>query len=168
MSPAFHDYLLIAPNARVDRPSSSRYDSINVIKADALVTAIEKRVDNMGVAETFASGAKMVSFETLETFARELVKRHRPIKINYAKKFGISDAGNQSSPQPNASIRVKLNNVQTTPAVSKSAEAQQEGKVCPTCGASMVKRVAKKGANARNFFWGCSTFPKCKGIVPCE
>lgn len=35
---------------------------------------------------------------------------------------------------------------------------------CPKCGQSMVKRIAQKGANAGNSFWGCSGFPKCRGI----
>ena len=37
---------------------------------------------------------------------------------------------------------------------------------CPTCGATMVKREAKRGANAGNVFWGCSTYPSCKCIRP--
>ncbi len=36
---------------------------------------------------------------------------------------------------------------------------------CPKCGSEMVLRTARKGANAGNQFWGCSTFPKCKGTV---
>lgn len=36
---------------------------------------------------------------------------------------------------------------------------------CPKCGAEMIQRVAKQGANAGNRFWGCSRFPACKGIV---
>ena len=35
---------------------------------------------------------------------------------------------------------------------------------CPICGNTMVLRTAKKGANAGNAFWGCSTFPRCRGI----
>lgn len=35
---------------------------------------------------------------------------------------------------------------------------------CPKCGSDMVKRVAKRGQNAGNEFWGCSRFPKCRGI----
>ena len=42
---------------------------------------------------------------------------------------------------------------------------KQEGRMCPDCGASMVVRVAKKGAHANEPFWGCSTYPKCKAIV---
>jgi restriction system protein len=36
---------------------------------------------------------------------------------------------------------------------------------CPRCGASMVLRTAKRGGNAGGQFWGCSSFPKCRGIV---
>lgn len=35
---------------------------------------------------------------------------------------------------------------------------------CPQCGDTMVKRVAKKGMNAGNLFWGCTGFPKCRGV----
>ncbi len=33
---------------------------------------------------------------------------------------------------------------------------------CPKCGNSLVKRVAKKGVNAGNEFYGCSGFPRCR------
>lgn len=36
--------------------------------------------------------------------------------------------------------------------------------ICLQCGASMVKRIARKGANAGGEFWGCSKFPTCKGV----
>ena len=34
---------------------------------------------------------------------------------------------------------------------------------CPKCGAVMVKRLAKRGANAGSYFYGCSRFPHCRG-----
>ncbi len=34
---------------------------------------------------------------------------------------------------------------------------------CPRCGASMVRRIARQGANAGRGFLGCSAYPKCKG-----
>lgn len=36
--------------------------------------------------------------------------------------------------------------------------------MCPACGASMVRRTAKRGANAGGQFWGCSNYPGCRGI----
>lgn len=34
---------------------------------------------------------------------------------------------------------------------------------CPECGKPMVRRTARKGANAGSAFWGCSSFPRCRG-----
>jgi restriction system protein len=56
-------------------------------------------------------------------------------------------------------------------AVQGSSEAVVAAKVkpavihCPKCSSPMVKRVAKRGQNAGNEFWGCSQYPKCRGIV---
>ncbi|WP_306602675.1 restriction endonuclease [Azonexus sp.] len=41
---------------------------------------------------------------------------------------------------------------------------EQTMPACPKCGSEMVRRTAKKGANAGNQFWGCSRFPSCTGI----
>ncbi|HMN14173.1 MAG TPA: restriction endonuclease [Bellilinea sp.] len=35
---------------------------------------------------------------------------------------------------------------------------------CPSCGGEMKKRVARHGANAGKEFWGCASYPKCKGV----
>lgn len=37
---------------------------------------------------------------------------------------------------------------------------------CPTCGAAMTLRIAKRGAMAGSKFWGCSTYPVCRGTRP--
>jgi hypothetical protein len=34
---------------------------------------------------------------------------------------------------------------------------------CPSCGAAMARRVAKRGAKSGQEFWGCSRYPACKG-----
>lgn len=47
------------------------------------------------------------------------------------------------------------------PAIVKVA--QGAGVACPVCGGAMLQRVAKQGANAGKQFWGCSTYPACKG-----
>ena len=38
--------------------------------------------------------------------------------------------------------------------------------VCPRCQHSMVQRTAKMGSLAGQTFWGCSTFPACRGTRP--
>ena len=37
---------------------------------------------------------------------------------------------------------------------------------CPKCGSRMVERVARQGHNAGHAFWGCETFPSCRGALP--
>jgi len=36
---------------------------------------------------------------------------------------------------------------------------------CPKCGSPMVLREIKKGPNKGKQFWGCTKFPKCRGII---
>jgi restriction system protein len=38
--------------------------------------------------------------------------------------------------------------------------------VCPKCGARMLERVARRGPNAGQPFWGCETFPRCRATLP--
>jgi hypothetical protein len=35
---------------------------------------------------------------------------------------------------------------------------------CPKCGSMMVSRTATRGSNKGNQFWGCSDYPRCRGI----
>lgn len=46
-----------------------------------------------------------------------------------------------------------------------NAQIKPTTPTCPICSSAMIKRTARKGNNAGNEFWGCSTFPRCKGTV---
>ncbi len=35
---------------------------------------------------------------------------------------------------------------------------------CPNCGSVMVLRTAHAGKNSGHQFWGCSSYPECKGV----
>jgi restriction system protein len=62
-------------------------------------------------------------------------------------------------------------NDQLTAAVSRrreSAGSAQDKPECPQCGSGMVLRAAKRGPNAGRNFWGCLTYPKCKGTRQAE
>ncbi|HEC27156.1 MAG TPA: restriction endonuclease [Gammaproteobacteria bacterium] len=47
--------------------------------------------------------------------------------------------------------------------VDTQDERSAEAVYCPRCNNPMVMRVAKKGSNMGQKFWGCSAFPRCKG-----
>ncbi len=44
----------------------------------------------------------------------------------------------------------------------------EEEPQCPVCGKSMKLRTARRGANAGGQFWGCSSYPRCKGTLSIE
>lgn len=56
----------------------------------------------------------------------------------------------------------------TEPVVAKvpALSDGNQSNPCPTCGADMIQRVAGRGPNAGQRFWGCSRFPKCRGTLP--
>ena len=44
--------------------------------------------------------------------------------------------------------------------------AQVQAASCPLCAKPMVRRTAKRGANAGSEFWGCTGYPACRGTRP--
>jgi len=46
--------------------------------------------------------------------------------------------------------------------VTKIIEEKKKKNLCPKCGSELILRVAKKGANAGNQFYGCKNYPKCR------
>jgi restriction system protein len=50
-----------------------------------------------------------------------------------------------------------------TPPIAETPPAPK-APACPHCRKTMVIRVARTGANAGGNFWGCSDYPKCRGI----
>lgn len=62
---------------------------------------------------------------------------------------------------------------ESTPMQAANAASAAEGMstasiapTCPACGGSMVRRTAKRGANAGAEFWGCQSYPACRGTRP--
>jgi restriction system protein len=54
------------------------------------------------------------------------------------------------------------------PSATATAHAAPAMRQCPKCGNSMLLRTAQRGANAGKRFWGCSSFPDCRGLVPVD
>ena len=58
----------------------------------------------------------------------------------------------------------KVNEPATIEVIDHTADLIQTP-TCPRCNGEMIKRVAKKGLNQGQTFFGCSKFPKCRGVV---
>jgi hypothetical protein len=76
----------------------------------------------------------------------------------FASKHNIELVGEKQFLQMLESVEWKFN-----PAVQNVL--LDERKICPKCEAEMVLRTATKGRNIGQQFWGCSTYPRCKGII---
>lgn len=142
---------------------NGRYTNIrHAIRADQLIETI-KRINNEkgpGRDKTFRS----VTQDCAEWF----LAQHKPREIDYLAKYREEPEAEQaaSRPEPPAS-----NNSDSEPlaaSVSEQSPADEVAILCPKCGAPMVKRTARKGPRAGKPFYGCSNYPKCKGIVNLE
>lgn len=65
--------------------------------------------------------------------------------------------------QPYSQANLQSENIPPTAPVPMPA-FDNAPPACPKCGNTMVLRKAKQGRNAGQSFWGCSTFPVCRGI----
>lgn len=90
--------------------------------------------------------------------SKEMVKRVSKQGATKGNEFwGCSDF-------PKCKATVQLDEVKPNEADRDSSLVDEEPK-CPKCNEPMVKRAAKKGDAAGKEFWGCSKFPKCRGVV---
>lgn len=53
-------------------------------------------------------------------------------------------------------------------APNTSAEPKSDRPTCPKCGDDMTVRTVKNGPRAGSTFWGCLSYPACKGTVSTE
>lgn len=93
--------------------------------------------------------------------------RGKPIELIDGKALVqlIRDVKGESVAVPTATT---AHPAQTAPAKIQNvqmAASDAAAPSCPKCGSPMVMRTARKGANAGGQFWGCPSYPACKGIV---
>ena len=76
MTPTFVSFVVVSPNARIDRPR--RFDTSRIIKADMVLQAVEAKLENEGVLESLAGLSRFVSGETVMEIGRKLIALHKP------------------------------------------------------------------------------------------
>lgn len=121
-----------------------------VIRADQLVAYIQR--------SNAEPDAASISERDMESLAQFFLSKHRTNATDYTTKYqGLIE----DMPAP-----VECESVSEPEPAPIAEETPAETTVlCPRCGAPMVRRKAGKGQNAGKEFYGCSKFPKCRGIV---
>jgi len=126
MPPTFRSYILVSTKSRVIRPLKEIFNTSMVIKADTLRTQIDKDIENMGPLSVLASTGKIVSGETIQEIAERIITVHKPMKMNYRKRFGLEDVSSSS------------------PIVEKPSDVQPSKRFyCSKCNKTITEKVAK-------------------------
>ena len=146
LKPAYRNIVLISQKSHLTKPKKGFYDCTAVMKTDKFADRFTGDQDNDDVLSDFSNISKVISQESLMKFAGDLTGQHKPLDIDYAKKFGLTLA---------TETEVSLRDVVNSPE-------------CPVCGKAMVLREAKKGKTEGKKFWGCTQFPKCRGVIEFE
>ena len=145
LKPKYRNIILVSPNSRLTKPKKGLYDCSSVMKGDKFLERFKKDATSDNTLEDMISVSKVISQDSLRTFTEKLALHHKPITINYKAKFGLDD--------------------EPTSVKEPSSDYDVDTPGCPQCKKAMVKRTAKKGNNIGTEFWGCSDFPKCRGII---
>lgn len=101
ITPALKSYILISPTSRLLRPAAAKFDTSMVIKADTLNTTIDERVDKASAASAIAAFSKMAGQVTMLDVAQKIAGLHKPVKIDYRRRFGIAEASLKEPPPGN-------------------------------------------------------------------
>jgi len=108
-----------------------------------------------------ATGGFVVTSGSFSDDAKAFADGRNVKLVDGHRLFGLIKQARQSlSSRVDAADRLHPVASSSPPSVAAGATA------CPACGSGMVKRIAKKGANAGGQFWGCSRYPACRGIRP--
>lgn len=147
-----------------NRISSKHFDFVLVNPEDfSVVAAIElddkshKRTDRMDRDDFLdnvckAANLKIIRFEARSSYSTNEIRQKIEMALNKGLRIVTSE--------PSAILQrpVFFNKTETSKMISKEQK-------CPNCGAQMIRRTSRSGNNAGKAFWGCSNFPKCRGII---
>lgn len=139
LKPNYRNIVLISPTSRLTKPKKGLYDCSAVMKSDKFISHFDKDVEASDL-NSLIGLTKVISSDSLRSFGEKLAYLHEPLKSDYSVKFNIDDN-------------------------ELSVEQKTDAPACPQCGVAMVKRSVKSGKNIGKEFWGCSTYPKCKGVL---
>lgn len=123
------------------------------------------------MAASGATGGFVVTSGRFTADARNFAQGRNVELIDGPLLFAMIQQVRRSKSQP---AQTKAEPITTAKAVEgkNSATYTEDGVTetpsCPRCGSAMMLRTARKGANAGSQFWGCATYPDCRGTRAIE
>lgn len=102
LRPSFLSLIVVSKGARIQRPTPVPPAFRGILKADQVWQHIQRDAEETGFFLAVDSLSKLIGSDTLRELAERLAKQHRPIRIDWAAKFGLSAPSLHSAPQPSA------------------------------------------------------------------
>ncbi len=141
----YHSIVVLAnPKTVLNDKYAKKEIKEQVIRADQLISYI-KKID-ASVTDYACSDKDM------EEMANFFISQHKANPVDYVEKYRKLVEEELTSDKEDTSASDSVN--QAMPATP----------LCPMCGAPMILRTAQKGENKGGQFYGCSKYPKCRGI----
>lgn len=154
IKPDLKSLVLVSKKARITRPKAKIKGLDCIIKNDQFCKTVDSAVsaNNNPLLIT-----RLVGQDTLEELAREIVKLHKPIKFDWAAKFGLSDFAPAATfsgyiPQPPKPTIIQtaesapfIKTDSATREVQPAKEVMKPKKklICHLCGEPVPYNVAK-------------------------
>ena len=105
-----------------------------------------------------AAGGFVVTSGSFTPDAQAFAKGRNVQLVDGPKLFGLIQQAKASIQKTGAVAPTAMTRAPAFPQGAQAAAPK-----CPVCQSAMVRRTATKGANAGSQFWGCSTYPACRG-----
>lgn len=158
--------VLANPKTVLNAKHAAKEVKNQVIRADQLINYIKKVNSEKGVElnteKEMMKTAQFFMDRSMECPVDYLKKYQEELEIKAEKEeleFSFSSLDKLETEDSKIEQRNNQENSEET------VKTEKDQVLCPRCGAVMVKRMAAKGPNAGKEFYGCSKFPKCRGII---
>jgi hypothetical protein len=157
IKPQMYSLVMVSKKARITRPQAKIEGLDDLIKNDAFKSRLDQHVDDDNNPLNLA---KLIGSDTLEQFARALAAAHKPVKFNWAAKFGFSESAPAPKPLANVAASTKgtpvVNDVlsvavepveaaadEKVETASDALEQPKKKMVCHACASAVPYQVAR-------------------------
>lgn len=149
IKPKYITNVLVSKNSRISRPSKKSNELESIVKTDQFISHIGKLIENDNNPLAIV---KLVSSDTVEKLAIDLVNQHKPIKFNWAAKFGLSDLQGITDSTPAKEHRSEQKAAE--PQIEADEDSPKKKLICYSCGTKLPYKVGIFCWNNKKKFGG--------------
>lgn len=102
LRPSFISLVVVSKGARIQRPTPTPPAFQGILKSDQVWQYIQRDMDRASLVSVAGCLSKLVGSDTLRSLAEGLAGQHRPIRVDWAAKFGLDALPRQAAPRPRA------------------------------------------------------------------